>query len=413
MRLFTYLGRVINRPDNPTESAMTTQVRLVQFLVTPNSLPLSWRRFLSRTDTIIISSLHTTLIVIVALAGAARCQAQETSTPSQFYDSKIAFMSVRDENWEIYTINPDGSELTRLTDHEAKDTFPSWAPDGCSIAFVSDRDGGDQIYVMDPEGSNIQKLTDTPGEKKSFSWAPDGRAIAFLSSHDGDDQIYVVDPDGINLQKLTDGPGIRRSFSWSPDGKRLAFVMFSGKYLHIHILNRKSGKIRKLCKGDLPAWSPDGSKILLISGQLAALGVIDIDGGKVRAFIQPGSRPFGLFCTSPRWSPDGKFVAYTQLTLEKSDAPPGREMDVYIVNHDGKEPRRLTDSSGYEAPLGFSTDGKSIVIGHVVSLPANAESEKAVDLYIMNIDGSGRRKLASFEGNKWSASWSPRLSTRK
>jgi TolB protein len=361
-----------------------------------------------------ISSLHTLLIFVGVLAGAACCQAQETSTPSQFYDSKIAFMSVRDENWEIYTINPDGSELTRLTDHEAKDSFPSWAPDGRSIAFVSGRDGEDQIYVMDPDGSNLQKLTDAPGEKESFNWAPDGRSIAFASGRDDENQIYVVDSDGSNLQKLTDGAGKRKSFSWSPDGNRLAFVMFSGKYWHIHILDRRSGKITQLCRGDSPAWSPDGSKILAIGGQLAALGVIDVDGGKSRPLIQADSPSVvGVFCAAPRWSPDGKFVAFAQSTAEKSDAPPGQEMDVYIVNQDGKKPRRLTDSRGFEVPLGFSPDGKSIVIGYAVPLHADAKREYVADLYVMNIDGSERRKLASSEGSNWSASWSPRLSTRK
>jgi Tol biopolymer transport system component len=138
--------------------------------------------------------------------------------------------------------------------------------------------------------------------------------------------------------------------------------------------------------------------------------VIDVDGGKSRPLIQADSPSVvGVFCAAPRWSPDGKFVAFAQM----SDVPSSQEMDVYIVDQDGKKPRRLTDSRGFEVPLGFSPDGKSIVIGRVVSLPANAEREYGVDLYVMNIDGSERRKLASSEGSNWSASWSPRLSTRK
>lgn len=76
---------------------------------------------------------------------------------------KIAFMSLRTGNWELYLVNPDGSGLTRLTDNQAQDGLPTWSPDGRSIAFVSDRDGKWAVWVMNRDGSNQRKLFDIGG----------------------------------------------------------------------------------------------------------------------------------------------------------------------------------------------------------------------------------------------------------
>ncbi|MGC9333403.1 MAG: TolB family protein, partial [Anaerolineae bacterium] len=95
--------------------------------------------------------------------------------------SRVAFMSTRDGNWEIYLINMDGNGLKRLTNNSAQDGLPTWSPDGKSIAFVSNRDGGWAIWVMDASGSNQRKLFSLNGGYGSgeydwtterISWAP-------------------------------------------------------------------------------------------------------------------------------------------------------------------------------------------------------------------------------------------------
>jgi LysM repeat protein len=95
--------------------------------------------------------------------------------------SRIAFMSARDGNWEVYAINGDGSGLTRLTNHNAQDGLPTWSPDGRSIAFVSNRGGAWAIWVMDANGNNQRKLFDLNGgygdgeygwTSERISWAP-------------------------------------------------------------------------------------------------------------------------------------------------------------------------------------------------------------------------------------------------
>ncbi len=95
--------------------------------------------------------------------------------------SRVAFMSARDGNWELYAVNMDGSGLKRLTNNNAQDGLPTWAPDGKSIAFVSNRGGAWAIWVMNADGSNQRKLFDLQGgygkgeydwTAERISWAP-------------------------------------------------------------------------------------------------------------------------------------------------------------------------------------------------------------------------------------------------
>jgi LysM repeat protein len=104
-----------------------------------------------------------------------------TDTAPAGHGTKVAFMSARDGNWEIYRINMDGSGLQRLTENGSQDGLPTWSPDGTSIAFVSNRGGGWAIWVMNANGSNQRKLFDLGGgygsggyewTKERISWAP-------------------------------------------------------------------------------------------------------------------------------------------------------------------------------------------------------------------------------------------------
>ncbi len=78
-------------------------------------------------------------------------------------ENKIAFMTQRDGNWEIYTVNFDGSNMTRLTDDRAADGLPCWSPTGEQIAFLSSRGEGWAIWVMNADGSEQVKLFDLGG----------------------------------------------------------------------------------------------------------------------------------------------------------------------------------------------------------------------------------------------------------
>ena len=120
--------------------------------------------------------------------------------------TKIAFSSDRDGNFEIYTMNADGTNQTNISNNDAYNHYPSWSPDGTKIAFESDIDVqiGYNIYVMDIDGSNITRLTTNNDAYDQYpSWSPDGTKIAFYS---GDSifssQIYTMNSDGTNQTRV-------------------------------------------------------------------------------------------------------------------------------------------------------------------------------------------------------------------
>ncbi|MPZ64293.1 MAG: hypothetical protein GEU83_01775 [Pseudonocardiaceae bacterium] len=94
----------------------------------------------------------------------------------------LACESFRDGDAEVYTVQPDGSDVTRLTSAPSENRGTSWSPDGESITFNTNRDGGDfEIYSIRPDGSGTQRLTDSPGEDSGPVYSPDGDQIAFQS----------------------------------------------------------------------------------------------------------------------------------------------------------------------------------------------------------------------------------------
>ena len=92
--------------------------------------------------------------------------------------SKIVFASNRDGSMQIYSMNADGSAVTRLTYSGANDDYPRWSPNGAKILFQSDRDnpstGYMDIYVMNADGSGVTRLTSDANDDSMATWSPDG-----------------------------------------------------------------------------------------------------------------------------------------------------------------------------------------------------------------------------------------------
>ena len=94
---------------------------------------------------------------------------------------RIAFAAYRYHNWDIYTVNPDGSDLRRVTHDPAPDRSPAWSPDGTRIAFASRRNHNWDVYVVDAGGGEPRRLTTDPDYDGAPSFSPDGGRIAFES----------------------------------------------------------------------------------------------------------------------------------------------------------------------------------------------------------------------------------------
>src|SRR5213075_518494 len=140
--------------------------------------------------------------------------------------TRLAFMSTRDGNDEIYVMNADGSGVTRLTTDAGSDRHPAWC--GTRIAFQSDRylPPFYDIYVMNDDGTGATRLTIRNASSDELpTWSPSCDRIAY--SYDPNSttaEIYVMNADGSGDNAIITGPGRNNSPAWSPDGTRFAFV---------------------------------------------------------------------------------------------------------------------------------------------------------------------------------------------
>jgi len=124
-----------------------------------------------------------------------------------FDGNRIAFESYRAGNFDVYTMDADGSNMVQLTTDLGTDMQPAWSPDGTEIAFVSLRDDNANIYLMSADGSNLRRLTENSAHNLSPAWSPDGSTIAFSSNRDGNYEIYLMNADGSDQRRITFSAG--------------------------------------------------------------------------------------------------------------------------------------------------------------------------------------------------------------
>lgn len=189
--------------------------------------------------------------------------------PAWSHDGRsIAFYSNRDGNWEIYLTNADGTNQRNLTKNPRTDAYPSWSPDDRFILFHSSRDGADdsykgnwEIYTMNADGTNQKRLTNDPALDWLPAWSPDGRSIAFWSTRNGSWQMYLMNADGTAQHSANHSLGPAQSLSrpvWSPDGRFIAFVSSINRKLEINwagIDGSRSGTFESDAGDNFdPAW---------------------------------------------------------------------------------------------------------------------------------------------------------------
>jgi Tol biopolymer transport system component len=180
---------------------------------------------------------------------------------SMFVSASPSARSNRDSSDEngIYTIRVDGTGLRRLTD-KAHDEYPAWSPDEETIAFGRLTKHAGWIYTVNPGGGGLSKLTDPPRESwdSQPSWSPDGTKIAFSRSSARRADMFLMNADGTHVRKLT-GETDGFSPAFSPDGKKIVFVSNDGQTTHIYVMNVDGTNVRGLTtktkvNDDAPDW---------------------------------------------------------------------------------------------------------------------------------------------------------------
>ena len=235
--------------------------------------------------------------------------------------AKIVFTSSRDNNREIYSMNPDGSGQMRLTRHRADDAMPTWSPTGEQILFASDRDRfplSRDLYLMDPDGRNVRRVFGKSEDRSSAVWSPDGKQIAYRRREPSGSFVYIATIDGKNEEEIAFG----HSPAWSPDGEEIAFLTGWPERMRITILNVNTRKQRVFFPKPVraswmtsPAWSPSGNKIaftwlhqepLKEFVDTETIYIINRDGTGFQQ-ITSDKAPTE---TSPVWSPQGDALLY-------------------------------------------------------------------------------------------------------
>jgi uncharacterized protein YjdB len=320
-----------------------------------------------------------TAITVAPLAGGQSDIAMVSVTGTAASQELIAFDSQRG----IEIARADGCERITLIENgllsNARVTDPAWSPDGGRLAFtLHDGDGHDwlgcHIYTARPDGSELRPIARDDigacesGNEWAFpAWSPDGTRIAVVGGDvncygDCGTTVYVLNADGSDRTEL---------------------------------LPRRSG-----VRYTYPAWSSDGRKLAFEDGDLITRGlgandisIVNADGSGLINLTNSPSNYEG----QPAWSPDGLQLAFV------------RDFDIWVMNPDGSGARNLTLSAALDAHPAWSPDGSRIVFASG-DLPNDFDRGPSTsDLYVINIDGTGLRRLtatAEYYG-ELNPSWRP------
>lgn len=304
--------------------------RYVRQIVKQSNL-LSHNRGL--TKLISVGPLLALVILMTSIASPHIGQAAFPGT-----NGMIAFDTNRDNNEDIYVMNADGTNPTRLTNASASDHGAVWSPDGTMIAFHSSRDGNFEIYVMNADGSAQTRLTNDPAIDNSAAWSPDGTKIAFTSSRDGNPEVYVMDANGDNETRITNNGADDGKPTWSPDGTKIAFQSNRDGDFEIYLMNTDGSGLAQLTdnttRDEGANWSPDGTRIAFTSDRDGNFEnyIMNADGtGQVNLTNNPA------FDDWPKWSPDGTKIVFRSQRDNNSE--------IYVMNADGSGQINITNNS--------------------------------------------------------------------
>ena len=235
---------------------------------------------------------------------------------------KIIFMSSRDGNWNIYVMNPDGSQQDRLTNHRSRDLYPVLSPTGEEILFISDRGGEHDLYIMRADGLGERPMFPTaPAYRYHPAWSPDGEKITF-SQRDRDAKffsIYTARADGTSVTRVVEMENAHgENPIWSPDGTEIAYVVQGEIHWasrQIRFINLKTRKQETLLPDDTPrmrrpAWSSVLNKIAFVwyrpEHHQTSIFIVSRNGKGLQQIVD-------VQALTPAWSPSGDELLYSQL----------------------------------------------------------------------------------------------------
>lgn len=252
-------------------------------------------------------------------------------------------------NFEVYVMNPDGTDQTRITFDSRTDQQPDISPNGRQIVFCSTRitetnpEGDLEIFVMDADGGNVRQLTFNGAGIGDFwpRWSPNGKQIAFHSNVNGNFEIYLINGDGTDLTRVTDYSGVDQLPEWSPNGKQLSIRRDTDIYL-IDIDGTNPIRLTEDAPlNQMASWSPNGKRIAFMSFRdgYCSVYVMNSDGSdQTNLTPKPDGVPANQFCSrAPAWGRNGQQIYFSSFRPETNLFE-----NIFVMNSDGGEVTRLT-----------------------------------------------------------------------
>ncbi|MGH8142356.1 MAG: Tol-Pal system beta propeller repeat protein TolB [Steroidobacteraceae bacterium] len=211
---------------------------------------------------------------------------QPIMSPSWSADGRwIAYVSFENRLSAVYVQRVSTGERRLVSARAGVNGAPVFSPDGKRLALTLSGSGGNlDIWLLDLDTQQLTRLTDDPAVDTEPAWSPDGTSIYFTSDRAGGPQIYRLDvANPSRIQRITFGSSYDARPAVSPDGKRVAFVTLDGKNYRIAVQDLASGTVTILSHGRLdqsPSFAPNGATIIYASRDNAvdALDTVSVDG---------------------------------------------------------------------------------------------------------------------------------------
>lgn len=223
------------------------------------------------------------------------------------------------DSGSLWTVANDGGDRRRLLRSRFAYLYsPAWSPDGTEIAYVRGYQSGDDwrahIWKVSAGGGQPVRLTDGDQRDERPQWSPDGTSILFERVFDWRTFVVLMDREGEDMEALSSHESLNVAPAWSPDGTKFAFIDEGTLYV-TNVDNRTQ---RQFVAGTVyprgeVAWSPSGNRIAFVRGDLSGsdIFIADIDGSNQEQVTDLDGQAL-----APRWSPDGKLLAFHTITAD-------------------------------------------------------------------------------------------------
>jgi uncharacterized repeat protein (TIGR01451 family) len=314
---------------------------------------------------------------------------------------RLAYDAKPTDNFDVFAIDADGTNLVNVSNQPNGDLDPTWSPDGTRLAWVHFYGGKGDILVASADGSNQTNVSSSSKEDRAPAWSPDGSKIAFASYRDNRWEIYTVSPDGSGLTRITYNSCQSHDPVWSPDSTKIAYVCGLDENEEVYIANPDGSNPVRLTKNDVPDealdWSPDSTRIAYVRYDGRAKKDSEIWIANVNTVSNSKLLSTGYADYSPAWSPDGTKIAFSTF-LDGS-------YEIVVVNADGSNLVNLTRTAKADYVPRWSPDGTKIAF---ISYRNDADKS----LYVMDANGANQVRLAYIADQSDTAQhipeWKPR-----